>query len=102
MLGTPLAQAVEAPGHGYNWGMATPHPALPRGTRIRVGTRGPLEQILFGPSTRTDGTMNLIGALRAGMGMVGAFTIAEMQNAELIYAPDIKLEGKAFQLAQGS
>lgn len=99
MLGTPLAQAAEAPGRGYNWGMATPHPALPRGTRIRVGTKGTLEEILFGPSRVTDGTMNLVGALRVGMGMVGAFTIRDMQRAELIYAPDIKLEGKAFQLA---
>jgi len=99
MLGTPLAQSVEAPGRGYNWGMATPHPALPRGTRIRVGTKGTLEEILFGPSRVTDGTMNLVGALRVGMGMVGAFTIRDMQRAELIYAPDIKLEGKAFQMA---
>ena len=101
MLGTPLAQAVEAPGHGYNWGMATPDPALPRGTRIHVGTRGTLEEILSGPSTLTDGTMNLMGALRASMGMVGASTIREMQQAELIYAPDIKAEGKVFQMAQG-
>ena len=101
MLGTPLAQAVEAPGRGSNWGMATPHPALPRGTRIRVGTRGSLEQIIYGPSTVTDGTMNLIGALQVGMGMAGACTIREMQGAELVYAPDIKLEGKAFQLGLG-
>jgi IMP dehydrogenase len=98
MLGTPLAQAMEAPGQPYNWGMATPHPALPRGTRIRAGTKGPLQEILFGPSRVTDGTMNLVGALRAGMGMVGAFTIREMHQAELIYAPDIKMEGKHFQL----
>ena len=76
MLGTPMAQAEEAPGHGYNWGMATPHPALPRGTRITVGTKAPLEQILFGPSNTTDGTMNFVGALRAGMGMVGASTVS--------------------------
>ncbi|MBI2166459.1 MAG: GuaB3 family IMP dehydrogenase-related protein [Chloroflexi bacterium] len=100
MLGTPLSQAVEAPGHGYNWGMATPHPALPRGTRIKTGTKGTLEQILFGPATVTDGTMNLVGSLRMGMGMVGAFNIREMQRAPLLYAPDIKAEGKIFQMAQ--
>ncbi|MBI4338088.1 MAG: GuaB3 family IMP dehydrogenase-related protein [Chloroflexi bacterium] len=101
MLGTPFAQATEAPGRGYNWGMATPHAALPRGTRIRVGTKASLEQILFGPSNVTDGTMNLVSAMRVGMGMVGAFTIREFQQAELVYAPDIKAEGKVFQMAQG-
>ncbi len=101
MLGTPFAQATEAPGRGFNWGMATPHPALPRGTRIKVGTKAPLEQILFGPSNVTDGTMNLVSALRMGMSMVGAFTLRDMQQAELVYAPDIKSEGKVFQMQQG-
>ena len=100
MLGTPFAQTVEAPGHGSNWGMATPHPALPRGIRIKVGTKGTLEQVLLGPSPVTDGTMNLIGALRVGMGMVGAFSIRDMQKAEIVYAPDIKSEGKIFQALQ--
>ncbi len=98
MIGTPLAQATEAPGHGFNWGMATPHGSLPRGTRISVGTRGPLEKILFGPSHRTDGTENLVGALRISMGMVGAVTARDMHRAELLYAPAIKTEGKVFQM----
>jgi IMP dehydrogenase len=101
MLGTPFAQAREAPGRGYNWGMATSHPALPRGTRVRVGVKGSLQEILFGPSRVTDGTMNLVGALRVSMGMVGAFTIRDFQRAELVYAPSVKVEGKAYQLAQG-
>ena len=101
MIGTPFAQAAEAPGRGHNWGMATPDPALPRGTRISVGTKGTLKEVLFGPSSRTDGTMNLTGALRACMGMVGAFNIRELQQTELIYAPDIKAEGKSYQIAQG-
>jgi IMP dehydrogenase len=101
MIGTPFAQAAEAPGRGHNWGMATPDPALPRGTRISVGTKGTLKEVLFGPSSRTDGTMNLTGALRACMGMVGAFNIRELQQTELIYAPDIKAEGKIYQIAQG-
>jgi IMP dehydrogenase len=102
MIGTPFAQTKEAPGRGYNWGMATPHPALPRGVRIKVGTKCTAEELLYGPSHVSDGTMNLIGALRVGMGMVGAFTIKEMQQAELVYAPDIKVEGKIFQVQQGS
>ena len=98
MLGSPLAQSEEAPGHGYNWGMATPHPALPRGTRVSVGTRGSLKQILRGPSSLTDGTQNLIGALEVCMGMVGAFTIRDMHDAELVVAPAVKTEGKHYQL----
>ena len=99
MLGTTFAQADEAPGMGYNWGMASFHPALPRGTRINVGNKGPLQQILFGPTSVTDGTQNLEGALRAAMGMCGAFNIADMQQVEMVVAPAIKTEGKYFQLA---
>ena len=98
MLGTPLAQSEEAPGMGCNWGMATPHAALPRGTRVKVGVKGSLDRILFGPTSLTDGTQNLIGALRACMGMVGALNIREMHEAEVIVAPSIKTEGKHFQL----
>jgi len=98
MLGTPLAQAEEAPGRGYNWGMATPHESLPRGTRIKVGTRASLKQILHGPSHLTDGTQNLVGALRVSMGMVGAVNLREMHDAQMIIAPSIKTEGKIFQM----
>ena len=98
MLGTPLAQAEEAPASGYNWGMATPHPALPRGTRVKVGAKGSLEQILFGPTSLTDGTQNLIGALRVCMGTVGALTIRDMHKAEVVIAPSTKTEGKHHQL----
>ena len=99
MLGTPFAQTQEAPGKGFNWGMATPHPALPRGTRIKTGTKGTLEQVLFGPTSRTDGTQNLIGALQACMGMCGAFTIRDLHRAELVIAPAVQTEGKLFQMA---
>ena len=98
MLGTPIAQAEEAPGRGYNWGMATPHAELPRGTRITVGTKGTLKQILYGPTSRTDGTQNFVGALRVAMGMCGAYTIRDLHKAEMIVAPAIKTEGKYFQL----
>lgn len=99
MLGTPFAQAEEAPGQGYNWGMANPHPELPRGTRIKVGTSGTLQQILFGPASVTDGTQNLVGALRVAMGMCGAYTIQDLHQAEMVIAPAIKTEGKFFQFA---
>lgn len=101
MLGSVLAQAHEAPGRGFHWGMANPHPALPRGTRIRVGTSGSLEQILLGPASVTGGTQNFIGALRTAMGMCGAHSIKEMQRVEMVLAPSIKTEGKFFQALQG-
>ena len=98
MLGTPFAQAEEAPGRGYNWGMANPHPELPRGTRIKVGIKAPLKQILYGPTSKTDGTQNFVGALKAGMGMCGAYTVQDFHKAEMVIAPAIKTEGKFFQL----
>ena len=101
MIGTPLAQSTEAPAKGFNWGMASPHPALPRGTRVEVGTKGTLEQLFFGPSSVSDGTQNLVGALKACMGMVGALNIKEMHQAEIVIAPSIKTEGKHYQLGLG-
>jgi IMP dehydrogenase len=98
MLGSPLARAEEAPGRGTNWGMAAPSPVLPRGTRIRVGTTGPMEQILFGPSHVSDGTQNLVGALRQSMAALGARTLREMQEVEIVYAPSVATEGKSWQL----
>ena len=98
MLGTPFAQSEEAPGGGYNWGMANAHPDLPRGTRIKVGTKGTLQQILYGPTSVTDGTQNFMGALRVAMGMCGAYTIRDLHKAKMVVAPSIKTEGKFFQL----
>jgi IMP dehydrogenase len=100
MLGTPFSQANEAPGRGFNWGMANPHPELPRGTRIKVGNKGSLQEILFGPTSFTDGTQNLMGALRVAMGMCGAYTIRDFHKVEMVIAPSIKTEGKIFQFAQ--
>jgi len=97
MIGSPLARAEEAPGRGANWGMAAPSPTLPRGTRIRVGTTGTLERILFGPAHVTDGSENLAGALRQSMAALGARTIAEMQGVEMVYAPSVQTEGKSWQ-----
>ena len=98
MLGSPLARAAEAPGRGVNWGMAAPSPVLPRGTRIKVETIGSLEQILFGPATVTDGSQNLMGALRQSMAALGARTLREMQAVEIVYAPSVATEGKSWQL----
>ncbi len=100
MLGSIFAQAEEAPGHGYHWGMSHPHPTLPRGTRIRVGTTGTLEQILFGPTSVTDGSQNLVGALRTAMGVCGAASIQEFHQAEMVIAPAITTEGKSWQICQ--
>lgn len=100
MVGSAFARTIEAPGRGYHWGMATPHANLPRGTRIRVGTTGTLEEILFGPAKLDDGTQNLVGALRTCMGNVGAQNIKELQQTEIIIAPAIRTEGKLFQAAQ--
>jgi IMP dehydrogenase len=102
MLGSPFAQCAEAPGRGNHWGMATPHGSLPRGTRIPVGVRSTLERTLFGPTSRTDGTENLVGALKNCMGVVGALTIKDMHRAEMVIASSIKTEGKAWQLGRVS
>lgn len=101
MLGSILAQAKEAPGKGYNWGMSHPHPALPRGTRVKVGTRASLKQLLFGPTSVTGGTENFVGALRTSMGVCGALTIKDMHKVKMVIAPTIKTEGKYFQAMQG-
>ena len=100
MVGSAFARAEEAPGRGYHWGMATPHANLPRGTRIKVGVSGSLRQILFGPATVDDGSQNLVGAITTCMGNVGAASIRQFQETEIIIAPSIKTEGKLFQTVQ--
>lgn len=100
MIGSPFARAAEAPGKGYHWGMATPSPVLPRGTRIRVGTTGTCEQILRGPAQLDDGTHNLLGALKTSMSTLGAKDIKQMQQVEVVIAPSLLTEGKVYQKAQ--
>jgi IMP dehydrogenase len=100
MVGSAFAKAEEAPGKGTHWGMATPHANLPRGTRIKVGVTGSLKQILFGPAQVDDGSQNLVGAITTCMGNVGAASIREFQETEIIIAPSIKTEGKLFQVVQ--
>ncbi len=101
MLGSSIAASSEAPAPGYSWGMAMANADLPRGTRIRVPIMGTLREILLGPAHKDDGTMNLVGALRLSMATCGARTLAEMQQAEMVVAPQILTEGKSQQRTQG-
>lgn len=100
MIGSAFARTKEAPGKGYHWGMATPHPNLPRGTRIYVGTTGTLKEILFGPAKLDDGSQNLMGAIATSMGNLGSKNIDDFHKAEIIIAPSIQSEGKVFQVSQ--
>ena len=100
MIGSILAGTKEAAGHGNHWGMATPDPNLPRGTRIKVGQRGSLREVILGPARVDDGTQNLAGALRSAMGVCGAPDLRAFQETELVIAPSIQSEGKLFQQAQ--
>jgi len=100
MIGSPLSRAKEAPGRGYHWGMATFHPDLPRGARIRTDVVASLEEILIGPAFENDGTLNLCGALRTSMATCGYKNIKDFQKAEVMVAPSIKTEGKFHQQAQ--
>ena len=100
MIGSPIARADEAPGRGFHWGMATPSPVLPRGTRINVGSTGSIERILRGPALLDDGTHNLLGALKTSMGTLGAKTLRDMQEVEVVVAPSLLTEGKVYQKAQ--
>ena len=100
MIGSPIAKSSSAPGNGFHWGMATPSPILPRGTRIEVGSTGSLERIIKGPALLDDGTHNLLGAIRTSMSTLGAKNIKEMQSVEIVVAPSLLTEGKVYQKAQ--
>jgi IMP dehydrogenase len=101
MIGSPLARAYEAPGRGFHWGMATFHPTLPRGARVKTVQNGSLQEILTGPAHENDGTFNLMGGLRTSMATCGYKDIAEFNRAELMIAPSLQTEGKQLQTAQG-
>jgi IMP dehydrogenase len=100
MIGSPLAAAEEAPGRGHHWGMATFHPTLPRGARVKTDTKGTLEEILVGPAHENDGRLNLFGALRTSMATCGYASIKEFQKAEVMVAPALQSEGKLLQRTQ--
>jgi IMP dehydrogenase len=101
MLGSPFAGTDEAPGRGVHWGMATFHPTLPRGSRVRVGSLGTMQELLLGPAHENDGKRNLFGALRTSMATTGYADIKEFQRAEVMIAPALQTEGKGLQLSQG-
>jgi IMP dehydrogenase len=101
MIGSPLTSAFEAPARGFHWGMATFHPTLPRGARVRTQVRGSLKEILLGPAHENDGRMNLFGALRTSMATCGFETLKEFQKAEIMLAPSLQTEGKQLQRSQG-
>jgi IMP dehydrogenase len=101
MLGSALARAYESPGRGYNWGMATFHPTLPRGTRVATKQNGTMEEIVKGPARENDGTFNLMGGLQTSMATCGYRDIAEFNRAELMVAPALQTEGKSLQREQG-
>jgi IMP dehydrogenase len=101
MIGSPLARAYEAPGRGFHWGMATFHPTLPRGARVKTTQAASLKEILVGPAHENDGTLNLFGGLNMSMATTGYANIREFQKAELVIAPSIKSEGKSYQRSQG-
>ena len=100
MIGSPLARAYEAPGHGFHWGMATFHSSLPRGARVATVQNGTMEEIITGPAHENDGTFNLIGGLRTSMATCGYQDIAEFNRAELMIAPSLQTEGKQLQRDQ--
>lgn len=87
MVGAALARATEAPGHGYHWGAEAHHHDLPRGERVQVGTVGTLEEIVFGPGSRADGTTNLMGALRRSMATTGYSELKEFQRVDVVVSP---------------
>jgi IMP dehydrogenase len=100
MIGSPLARAYEAPGRGFHWGMATFHPSLPRGARVKTTQNGTLEQILLGPAHENDGTFNLMGSLRTSMATCGYEDIPSFHRAEVMVAPSLQTEGKQLQRDQ--
>ena len=87
MLGAALARAEEAPGRGWHWGSEATHPDMPRGHRAYVGTVGSMKQILYGPSTRADGSLNFVGALRRTMASTGFSEVKDLQRVEVVVSP---------------
>jgi IMP dehydrogenase len=87
MLGAALARATEAPGRGWHWGGEAAHADMPRGDRTEVGTVGTLQEVLWGPSHHTNGTSNLMGALKRAMATSGYSDVKEFQKVEVLVAP---------------
>jgi IMP dehydrogenase len=84
MIGSVLSRGTDSPGGGTHWGSEAWHATLPRGERHQMKQVGTLEQILNGPATTGDGTMNLVGALRKAMATTGYSDLKEFQRIEMI------------------
>ena len=84
MVGSIFARATDAPGRGAHWGAEAWHPHLPRGERNRMDTVGTLAEIVNGPSRSSDGTMNIVGALRKAMATTGYSDLKEFQRVEMV------------------
>ncbi|MBK6763294.1 MAG: GuaB3 family IMP dehydrogenase-related protein [Micrococcales bacterium] len=84
MVGSPLARAQEAPGAGRHWGMEATHAQLPRGEIVEFSTVGTWQEVLFGPSRVSDGTMNLTGALRRSVALCGYSDLKSFQRVEMV------------------
>lgn len=87
MLGTVLARASEAPGHGWHWGAEAHHLEMPRGDVVKLKTVGTMEQVLFGPAQHADGSANVMGALRRTMATTGYSDLKEFQRSEVVISP---------------
>lgn len=84
MIGSMFARATDAPGRGAHWGAEAWHPKLPRGEVHAMDQVGTFAEILHGPSTRADGTMNIVGALRKAMATTGYSDLKEFQRVEMV------------------
>lgn len=84
MVGSVLARASDAPGHGAHWGAEAWHRHLPRGERHVMPTVGTFAEVLNGPSSSADGTMNIVGALRKAMATTGYSDMKEFQRVEMV------------------
>ena len=87
MLGSPLAGATDAPGHGCHWAPVAARADVPHSARVRVPQRGTQREVLVGPSDSSDGRLDLMGALRAAMASSGFESLKDFQKAELMIVP---------------
>jgi IMP dehydrogenase len=84
MVGSVFARATDAPGRGAHWGVEAWHRNLPRGERQLMDQVGTFDEIMRGPSTRADGTVNMVGALRKAMATTGYSDLKEFQRVDMV------------------
>ena len=84
MVGSVFARATDAPGRGAHWGAEAWHRSLPRGERHLMDQVGTFAEIMNGPSTRADGTVNIVGALRKAMATTGYSDLKEFQRVDMV------------------